>query len=342
MTSVSPRLDITAPPLGTTPDTPDEPPTELLRRLDDNLREYFLRLWNTVHYHIRRIDFTLYAAGWDPSAIDALSATLREYANIFSSSKLDDGVCSLRYFEIKVTPERQPIQSRPYSLNPVFSKQADAILDSYIATGLIQYSTSLWSSPLVFRRNPAAFESQSTIKNWIRSLKLPILRYPASMRSSIPEAVARSFRCSTFFQGSLCKPSTTISLAVFCTPNGLYEWLRMPQGATGAPVWFVSVMRLVTSSLNNTRMHLNDAIGSDEPPINHVTTLATFFARLRLHKLKIFPNKTRIGAARVDFLGHVISQNGVHPNDDKVAALTRMSMLTDIKQFRSLLGLNYY
>ena len=74
-----------------------------------------------------------------------------------------------------------------------------------------------------------------------------------------------------------------------------------------------------------------------------MATLATFFARLRLHQLKLSPDKSRIGAARVDFLGHVISADGVRPNDDRVAALTRMPMPTDIKQLRSLLGgLSYY
>ena len=43
----------------------------------------------------------------------------------------------------------------------------------------------------------------------------------------------------------------TIPLTSFCTPNGLYEWLRMPPGAAGAPAWFVSVMRLVTAGLDN-------------------------------------------------------------------------------------------
>ena len=89
----------------------------------------------------------------------------------------------------------------------------------------------------------------------------------------------------------------------------------MPQGATGAPAWFVSVMRLVVASLDNIRMNLENAIGSDDCPIHHVATLATFFAHLRLHKLKLSPDKSRIGAARVDFLGHVISADGVRPND---------------------------
>ena len=117
----------------------------------------------------------------------------------------------------------------------------------------------------------------------------------------------------------------------------------MPQGAAGAPAWFVSVIRLVTNGLDNIRMYLDDAIGSNDSPTAHVETLATFFARLRLHNLKLSPNKTRIGAARVDFLGHVISQDGVRPNDDKIAALARMPMPRDIKQLRSLLGgLSYY
>ena len=135
----------------------------------------------------------------------------------------------------------------------------------------------------------------------------------------------------------------TIPLTAFCTPNGLYEWLRMPQGAAGAPACFVSVMRLVTAGLDNIRMYLEDAIGSDDSLIHHVVTLVTFFARLRLHSLKLSPDKSRIDAARVDVLGHIISADGVRPNDDRIAALTRMPMPTDIKQLRSLLGgLSYY
>ena len=70
--------------------------------------------------YIRRIDFALDAAGWDPTALDVLSTILITYADVFSSSKLDDGECFLRPFEIKVPPG-----TRPYRLNPAFPKQAD-------------------------------------------------------------------------------------------------------------------------------------------------------------------------------------------------------------------------
>ena len=61
-----------------TPDASDDPQTELLHRFDDVQRESFLRLWNTAPPHIRQIDFALDAPGWEPSAIDALGATLRK------------------------------------------------------------------------------------------------------------------------------------------------------------------------------------------------------------------------------------------------------------------------
>ena len=317
-----------------TSDSPDEPPPELLARLDPSQRESFLRLWNTVPPHIRRIDFALDAAGWDPAAFDALSTTLTTYADVFSSSKLDYGECSLRPFEIKVPPGTQPIQSRPYRLNPVLSKQADAILDSYLAAGLIQHSTSPWSSPLV------------CVPKKSGGIRITVNYQKLNKVTEIPQIGGGSvFSVFYLFSGftQLTIHPDTISLTVFCTPNGLYEWLRTLQGAAGAPAWFVSVMRLVTAGLDNIRVYLDDAIGSDDSPIHHVATLATFFARLRLHSLKLSPDKSRIGAARVDYLGHFISADGVHPNDDRVAALTRMPIPTDIKQLRSLLGgLSYY
>ena len=123
--------------LNVAPDTSDDSSSELVHRLDNDQRESLLRLWSRIPPRIRRIDFVLVAPGWEPSAIDAHNATLAEYADIFSSSKLDYCACSLRPFEIKVPPGTQPIQSRPYRLNPVLPKQADAILDSYLAAGLI-------------------------------------------------------------------------------------------------------------------------------------------------------------------------------------------------------------
>ena len=228
----------------------------------------------------------------------------------------------------------------------MLSKQADAILDSYLAAGLIQHSTSPWSSPLVcVPKKSGSIRITVNYQKLIKVTEIPQIAIPRVDEVLDTLGGGSVFSVFDLFSGftQLTIHPDTIPLTAFCTPNGLFEWLRMPQGAAGAPAWFVSVMRLITAGLDNIRMYLDDAIGSDDSPIHHVATLATFFARLRLHSLKLSPDKSRIGAARVDFLGHVISADGVRPNDDRVAALTRMPMPTDIKQLRSLLGgLSYY
>lgn len=75
--------------------------------------------------------------------------TLTDYADFFLSSKLDCDDCSIRPFEIDDPAGTQLITSHLHSLNSVLSKQADAVLDSYVATDLIQHLLSLRSRPLV-------------------------------------------------------------------------------------------------------------------------------------------------------------------------------------------------
>ena len=215
----TPSLAINAP-----PDILDEHPSELLRRLNDAQRKSFFHLWKTVPSHIRRIDFALDTPSWDPSAIDAFSATLTEYADIFSSSPQDYGDCSLRPLEIKVPPGTQPIQSRPSRLNPVLSKQVDAILGSYIAAGLIQHSTSPWSNPLV----PKKFgEILITVNN--QKLN-KVTEIPQTAIPCVYEVLDTLGGGSVFWVFNLFSKFTqvtmhseTTTLTAFCIPIGLYD-----------------------------------------------------------------------------------------------------------------------
>ena len=228
----------TALPHSTTLNPPDEPPPELLHRLDHSQRESFLRLWNTFPPHIRRIDFALDAAGWDPTAVDALSITLTTYADVFSSSKLDYGECSLRPFEIKVPPGTQPIQSHPYRLNPVLSKQADTILYSYLAAGLIQPSTSPWSSPLV-----CVPKKSCGIRITVNYQKLnKVTEIPQIVIPRVDEVLDTLSGSSVFSVFDLISGFTqltihpdNIPLTAFCTPNRLYKRLVCPK-APPAPL----------------------------------------------------------------------------------------------------------
>ena len=72
-----------------------------------------------------------------------------EFSDVFSTSETDFGSCSLIPFKTCVPPDSAPVTSRPYRINPILAKKADAVLDQYLAAGLIQHSTSPYSSPMV-------------------------------------------------------------------------------------------------------------------------------------------------------------------------------------------------
>lgn len=134
-----------------------------------------------------------------------------------------------------------------------------------------------------------------------------------------------------------------IDLTASCKPTALFSQVRMLQGAAGAPSWLVSAMPIGTDDLSSIRMHLYDAIGFDNTPLAHFAKLASFFARLRLHRLKLSTPNSGIGATSVESLGHTISPNGLRPHKDTVYALLDMPMPEDMKQRRSLVGgLRYY
>ena len=135
---------------GTPPaDPPKTPNRKLLERLTADQRTGFLRLWDRLPLHLRDVSFDLRGSGWSPLVITALGGILCEYPDVFSTSTTDFGSRSLIPFKISIPLDSAPVVSRPYRINPVLAKQADAVLDQYLSAGLIQHSASPYASPMV-------------------------------------------------------------------------------------------------------------------------------------------------------------------------------------------------
>ena len=93
----------------------------LSRRLSDDQRESFLRLWDRLPLHFRDITFDLHGSGWFPSVISSLRNVRCDFPDVFSASKTDFGSCSLVPLKITVPSDSAPITSRPYRINPIIA-----------------------------------------------------------------------------------------------------------------------------------------------------------------------------------------------------------------------------
>ncbi len=325
---------------------PTDPPDELLSRLDDLQRASFMDLWHRIPRHLRHIVFDLHGPGWSPEVITQLADLLCEFPSVFSASKTDFGRCSLLPFEIHVPPGQKPISTPPYSMNPIVARKVDIILDKYMASGLIQLSTSPWRSPLVVipKKNGDLRVTVNYKKlNSVSELgQQPLPRVDATFDQLRSAKIFSLFDFTSSFH-QIVNDKDTIPLTAFSTPTRLLEWLVMPQGASQSPGWYMRVINEVIQNLERVLAYMDDVIVHDTDPASHIANLRLFFERLIKHNLKLSPCKTRVGATQADFLGHTICPDGVKPRADKVVALTNMPMPKDFKQLRSLLGgLSYY
>ena len=93
--------------------------------------------------------FDLHGSGWSPSVIDYLNNLFCKFQDVFSTSETDFDSCSLMPFKLYVPPGGAPVTSCPCRINLILAKKADAVLDQYLTSGLIQHSTSPHSSTMV-------------------------------------------------------------------------------------------------------------------------------------------------------------------------------------------------
>ena len=71
--------------------------------------------------------------------------------------------------------------------------------------------------------------------------------------------------------------------------------------------------------------------------------LERFLEKLTIFNLKLAPKKASIGVRVIRFLGHRVTAKGVEPDPEKVEAMTKLPMPSNVSQLRSRLGaLSYY
>ena len=292
------------------------------------------------------ITFDLHGAGWSPSVIEDFGDALRELSDVFSTSKTDFGSCVLIPFKITIRPDSAPVTSHRFRMNPILAKKADAVIDQCLAAVLIQHSTSPYSSPMAaIPRKDGGIRITIDYKklNAVSSLgQLLIPRVDEILDALGKGRIFSPFDLvSSFHQITIDKD--TIPLTASCTCDRLLERLVMPQGSNAAPGWFVKVVNEVIKGLERIAAYLDDIIVYDSDPAAHTANIRALFGRLRKHNLKLSPSIAKIDATKTDILEHTIPPDGVSPNADKVAALTKMPMPSNVKQTRPLLGgFGYY
>ena len=131
----------------------------------------------------------------------------------------------------------------------------------------------------------------------------------------------------------------------FTCQSGLFEFNVMPFGLTNAPSSFESLMEKVLSGLQYDicLLYLDDIIIKSETFEENLVNLRKVFDRLRSSNLKLSPKKCTIIQHKVEFLGHIVSEEGISTNPKKIDSVKNWPKPVTVKQATSFLGLcSYY
>ena len=131
----------------------------------------------------------------------------------------------------------------------------------------------------------------------------------------------------------------------FCTPDGLFEFKVMPFGLCNAPATFQRLMDLVLTGLkwSSCLVYLDDVVVVGKTFSEHLNNLASVFKHLRDAGLRLKPKKCAFCLPQVEFLGHIVSAEGVSTDPAKVKKVASWPTPTSRREVQQFLGLaNYY
>ena len=131
----------------------------------------------------------------------------------------------------------------------------------------------------------------------------------------------------------------------FITPDGLYEFKRMPFGLCNAPFTFQRLMDkvLVRLKWQMCLVYLDDVIVFGRSFAEHQQRLEAVLIALETAGLRLNAAKCSFAKKEVIFLGHLIGEYGIRPDPSKLGAISAFPVPTNVAGVRSLLGLfSYY
>ena len=131
----------------------------------------------------------------------------------------------------------------------------------------------------------------------------------------------------------------------FITHNGLYEFNVLPFGLCNSPATF---QRLMTHALRGLEwdiclVYIDDLIIFSRTFDDHLLHLEKVFKRLKEANVRLKPSKCYFVQSKVDYLGHVVSAEGLSPNPNKIKAVQEFPVPINSTGVKAFLGLcNYY
>ncbi|GJY01353.1 putative reverse transcriptase domain-containing protein [Tanacetum coccineum] len=251
-------------------------------------------------------------------------------------------------FHIDLVPGAAPVARAPYRLAPSEMKELADQLQELSNKGFIRPSSSPWGAPVLFVK-----KKDGSLRMCIDYRELNKLtvknRYPLPRIDDLFDQLQGSSVYSKIDLRSgyhqLRVREEDISKTAFRTRYGHYEFQVMPFGLTNAPAVFMDLMNRVCKPYLDkfVIVFIDDILIYSKNKQEHEEHLKIILELLKKEELYAKFSKCEFWIPKVQFLGHVIDNKGIHVDPAKIESVKDWASPktpTEIRQFLGLAG--YY
>ena len=271
-----------------------------------------------------------------------LKDLVRRYPDVFTDMPGETDVIQHQIRLSDDTPIRCKPYPLPYAMREVLRNEVDTMLEM----GVVRPSTSPYASPIVMVKKK---DGSNRVCVDFRKLNKITEVDPEPMTTA--EDLFRSLSGKKYLsKNDLTKGYWQIPVApedvhktAFVTPDGQYEFTRMPFGMVNSGATLVRGLRKILEGMPGVGSYIDDIVIYSDSWEDHIKTLKELFGRLRKARITARPTKCLLGASRMEFLGHQVGGDVITQSRDNLEKVRNTPRPTTKKQVRSFLGLvGYY
>ena len=271
-----------------------------------------------------------------------LEAVLEEYRGVLCATpgRTEAAQLSIR------TGDSKPVSSHPYRVPPKWKDSVKVQLDQLLELGIIEPSSSPWSSSLVIVK-----KKDGGVRTCVDYRAVNAVTEPDPYLMPLIEEILDMLASAAFISKiDLTKGFHQIPInpvdcpkTSFCTPWGKFQFRFMPFGLRNGPAVF---QRLMDSILHRdkeySQVYIDDIAVFSTTWEEHCHHIGVVLSRLQEAGLTANVSKCQWAQTQVEFLGHVVGKGIVSPAELKVRAVADFQLPKTKKGVRQFLGLTGY
>ena len=290
---------------------------------------------------------------------------LEKYDDIISKHSLDIGRTPLETMTIDVKPGSKPATSKPYNTtlkNQEFLKQE---LKALLESGVIERSMSPYAAPIIVvnrKCKPGApMKEQKCLVIDYRKLNQQLVMAESAQNKSkgLLALILTPKIEHIWYKLRKAKYLSTIDLrsgyhhipiaeeichkSVFVCEYGKFEFKRASFGISTCPDYLKSLMNKLFFDCDNfCIVYMDDLLVFSESKEEHLKHLEIIFEKFRNADLKLKLSKCQFWKKEIEYLGHLVSQEGIKVMPDKINTVLRIKPPSNVKEAKSVLGIMGY